>query len=1286
MFDTTEATLKWLLETPQSTGRQAAMLANDDLVRSMSEVLTNGLPVAAAVPLLRAVDLPTTDLSPLLEEEKLRRLYTKSGDLLPNGERVRNFLWRMESRRRYRVSLHKSSDAPPMPTPTPLKLTSTYEPPRDAVLAQHSFQPEIQFIDLRRRSSSHTVVGLEPTPAPANASQAPASTLQLPGIFDLPPVPNSNAGRDMDLDLELARPLELWGMQQLVDTSLLWQPPPLPLPLPVASSVNGGGFPNPFSVGMANDSAWHQRQSLETGFHQSSGFALPIAAASTQPQWPFHQQSHRPSMEAVYDTQFIDARSSALAPASVLASSAADRSLGLLRSPTSMLPHWPEQDTGTLFTSTPLPPPTLLSTQPPDTSRCDQGLHSALFAAASSTSSAEAAVHAHQHRHHQPSAAADLALALISQLQGSAAANIDHCKGSSIAASSIGTSDDDSDDEVNDFDEVDSVPDPESFVVSSEDCPETFSVGASETLFSDASVFAPANALFLLDDFQRDIRLGSISASSASGSSAEHSASEKSDGSASASGDEDEEASDCVGAQGERRQSLPLSSTSLIADDKQRRSSHMHIAEPSLLGLRKSSTRLSSASVSSLVGGKQAAIHNESDDDEHISNNFFVDPITLARSKSGDMYFDDGGFTRFLRIHVKRQQERSSPTTQPIIDPVAHMRKPEPADIEMADAQAQAKSSSSSALLAASMGHSHPHHRPDLGMGMGFGSSPPAPPSFPSAARPSVGSHSDSAGHLRHPNLPFPPAAVSSAMGGGNGLLMDADLLGSPVASLRLSNSALSAFISPSLDDGRFPSSGLSGMGGSLTAIPNANPFMLPGSGQGPILDSDPITAAFYGAFGLPNSAPASSSTFAAAASLASQLAQVRQMPSSSGIAGGDRSGDNSWQAHLNQNDMQRRHSQHQHLGNSDDLMQLNQARCAADINAIFGGPQQPTQQQQQKEFGGVANAVSAAGSDALQMLYFSQLAGKVSAGPDAVIGLPRAGTQSSLFGLDDGQDDSTPRTIDPSAIDLLSPTAANASQAEAMSVDEQDLVPVKCAVKRGRETGGDQSQHQPGNGSTSKSPPSSSGSGTGGSSPKRSKPANPKSAAPASRVVASKAQPPASHSVVNGSNVSRLASASVATDSEAKAVASGGISAGNGHPSSVCSNCSTTTTPLWRRDPEGKPLCNACGLFFKLHGVTRPLRLKTNVIKKRNRTAGPKKPLSTSGDGQQPDDAKEAEAPPLPSVKLLNGAGAKDAVDREQQVSPVALPGGGQQYGQQQQVRAQGHHSFIKQSLSHLS
>lgn len=52
------------------------------------------------------------------------------------------------------------------------------------------------------------------------------------------------------------------------------------------------------------------------------------------------------------------------------------------------------------------------------------------------------------------------------------------------------------------------------------------------------------------------------------------------------------------------------------------------------------------------------------------------------------------------------------------------------------------------------------------------------------------------------------------------------------------------------------------------------------------------------------------------------------------------------------------------------------------------------------------------------------------------------------------------------------------------------------------------------------------------------------------------------------------------------------------------CTNCRTQTTPLWRRNPEGQPLCNACGLFLKLHGVVRPLSLKTDIIKKRKRSA----------------------------------------------------------------------------------
>ncbi|KAL8578894.1 hypothetical protein ACOMHN_001856 [Nucella lapillus] len=50
------------------------------------------------------------------------------------------------------------------------------------------------------------------------------------------------------------------------------------------------------------------------------------------------------------------------------------------------------------------------------------------------------------------------------------------------------------------------------------------------------------------------------------------------------------------------------------------------------------------------------------------------------------------------------------------------------------------------------------------------------------------------------------------------------------------------------------------------------------------------------------------------------------------------------------------------------------------------------------------------------------------------------------------------------------------------------------------------------------------------------------------------------------------------------------------------CANCQTTVTTLWRRNQEGEPVCNACGLYFKLHGVHRPLSMKKEGIQTRKR------------------------------------------------------------------------------------
>ncbi|CAG0883620.1 unnamed protein product [Cyprideis torosa] len=51
-----------------------------------------------------------------------------------------------------------------------------------------------------------------------------------------------------------------------------------------------------------------------------------------------------------------------------------------------------------------------------------------------------------------------------------------------------------------------------------------------------------------------------------------------------------------------------------------------------------------------------------------------------------------------------------------------------------------------------------------------------------------------------------------------------------------------------------------------------------------------------------------------------------------------------------------------------------------------------------------------------------------------------------------------------------------------------------------------------------------------------------------------------------------------------------------------VCTNCNTTTTSLWRRNGEGEPVCNACGLYYKLHNIARPVSMKKDSIQSRKR------------------------------------------------------------------------------------
>ncbi|XP_033882522.2 transcription factor GATA-3 isoform X4 [Acipenser ruthenus] len=71
------------------------------------------------------------------------------------------------------------------------------------------------------------------------------------------------------------------------------------------------------------------------------------------------------------------------------------------------------------------------------------------------------------------------------------------------------------------------------------------------------------------------------------------------------------------------------------------------------------------------------------------------------------------------------------------------------------------------------------------------------------------------------------------------------------------------------------------------------------------------------------------------------------------------------------------------------------------------------------------------------------------------------------------------------------------------------------------------------------------------------------------------------------------------------------------------CANCQTSTTTLWRRNANGDPVCNACGLYFKLHNINRPLTMKKEGIQTRNRKMSSKSKKNKKSHDSMDDYSK---------------------------------------------------------------
>ncbi|KAK2001209.1 GATA zinc finger protein [Colletotrichum falcatum] len=167
----------------------------------------------------------------------------------------------------------------------------------------------------------------------------------------------------------------------------------------------------------------------------------------------------------------------------------------------------------------------------------------------------------------------------------------------------------------------------------------------------------------------------------------------------------------------------------------------------------------------------------------------------------------------------------------------------------------------------------------------------------------------------------------------------------------------------------------------------------------------------------------------------------------------------------------------------------------------------------------------------------------------------------------------------------------------------------------------------------------------------------------PRSHKVPRTASTPAGHLGRNGNPFDRMAQSTPNSPPENNGAVSGFSSQGSqgeGNAPTTCTNCFTQTTPLWRRNPEGQPLCNACGLFLKLHGVVRPLSLKTDVIKKRNRGSGASLPSSAASGSGSVSRKNSTLAVSTPANNATTPPAATRAGSANEGESPASGPASG--------------------------
>ncbi|KAJ3292081.1 hypothetical protein HDU79_001776 [Rhizoclosmatium sp. JEL0117] len=116
-----------------------------------------------------------------------------------------------------------------------------------------------------------------------------------------------------------------------------------------------------------------------------------------------------------------------------------------------------------------------------------------------------------------------------------------------------------------------------------------------------------------------------------------------------------------------------------------------------------------------------------------------------------------------------------------------------------------------------------------------------------------------------------------------------------------------------------------------------------------------------------------------------------------------------------------------------------------------------------------------------------------------------------------------------------------------------------------------------------------------------------------------------------------------------------------------VCHNCATTTTPMWRRDMQGRSVCNACGVYFRVNGVNRIVKHGGTAVKRRVR-------VKETGASTAPTSSEMRRVLSVPEMNGNHhqGNALKTILPRRESFVPNVSSSLGRSYEQQPQVQQQ--------------